>query len=327
MRAYTYEYTHTGGANMNELATIKASGIAAQPSITAGLFERFIAYIDAQPKTIETYTKALRQLFNYFSLNGITHPQREDIIAFREDLKASGHKPTTVQNYITATRLFFKWTAQENLYPDIAERIKGAKLDKEHKRDYLTSRQVKEVLEAIERDTLQGLRDYAILTLMITGGLRTIEVIRANIEDLRTAADSTALYVQGKGREEKTEYIKITALVEKAIRSYLKARGTAEATEPLFTSLSNNSQGERLSTRSISGIAKTRLQAAGYDSARLTAHSLRHTAVTLSLLAGRDLAEVQQFARHANIATTMIYNHALDKAKNTCSEAVAAAIF
>jgi integrase/recombinase XerC len=324
---YTYKYTHIGGFSMNELTIIKGNEISTQQSITAGLFERFIAYIDAQPKTIETYTKALRQLFNYFSLNGITRPQREDIIAFREELKASGHKPTTVQSYITATRLFFQWTAEENLYPNIAERLKGAKLDKEHKKDYLTSRQVKEVLSGIEQDTLQGLRDYAILTLMVTGGLRTIEVIRANIEDLRTVADSTALFIQGKGREEKTEYIKITAPVEKAIRAYLKARGTAEAGEPLFTSLSNNSKGERLSTRSISGIVKGRLQAAGYDSSRLTAHSLRHTAVTLSLLAGRDLAEVQQFARHANIATTMIYNHALDKAKNTCSEAVAAAIF
>ena len=69
------------------------------------------------------------------------------------------------------------------------------------------------------------------------------------------------------------------------------------------------------------------MQAAGYDSARLTAHSLRHTAVTLSLLAGKDITEVQQFARHKNIETTMIYNHALDKAKNTCSKAVESAIF
>ena len=72
---------------------------------------------------------------------------------------------------------------------------------------------------------------------------------------------------------------------------------------------------------------KARLCGAGYDSNKLTAHSLRHTAVTLSLLAGRDLAEVQQFARHASISTTMIYNHAIDKAKNGCSEAITAAIF
>lgn len=313
---------------MNELQAINTNNsIAVQQEITADIFTRFINFLDAQPKTVETYTRAIRQLLKYFSFNGISRPQRDDIIAFREELKASGHKPTTVQSYITATRLFFQWTAQENIYPNIAEHIKGAKLDKEHKKDYLTSRQTKDVLNAIEQDSLQGLRDYAMLTLMVTGGLRDIEVIRANIEDLRTVADNTVIYVQGKGREEKTEYIKISAPVEKAIRAYLKERGAAEDHEPLFVSLSNNSKGKRLSTRSVSGIVKQRLQAAGYDSPRLTAHSLRHTAVTLSLLAGKDLAEVQQFARHSNIATTMIYNHALDKAKNSCSEAITAAIF
>ena len=308
--------------------TVKSAGtLAAGRSLSADLYSRYIAYLDASPKTVETYTQALRQLFSYLSLNGITQPGREDLLAFRDDLKASGHKPTTVQNYITATRLFFQWTAQEGLYPNIAEHLKGAKLDREHKKDYLTSAQVKEILSTVDRADLQGLRDYAILTLMITGGLRTIEVARADIGDLRTAGNSTVLFVQGKGHEEKTDFVKIGAQVEKAIRAYLKARGQAGDEEPLFTSLSHNSKGQRLTTRSISGMVKSRMKAAGYDSARLTAHSLRHTAVTLSLLAGKDITEVQQFARHANLATTMIYNHALDKAKNTCGEAVAAAIF
>ena len=312
---------------MNALAVTQGRELTATQEVGAELFNRFIAYLDTTPKTIETYTKALKQLFNYFSLNGIKQPQREDVIAFRDELKASGHKPTTIQNYLTATKLFFKWTAQEGYYPNIAEHLKGAKLDREHKKDYLTSRQVKEVLESIERDSMQGLRDYAILTLMVTGGLRDIEVSRASIEDLRTAGENTVLYVQGKGRQEKTEYVKISPQVEKAIRAYLKARGDAEETEPLFTSLSNNSKGKSLTTRSISGIVKARLKEAGFNSERLTAHSLRHTAVTLSLLAGKDITEVQQFARHANIATTMIYNHSLDKAKNSCSEAIAQAIF
>lgn len=312
---------------MNEITVVQQSGIVAQQTIGAELFSRFISYLDAKPKTVQTYTRALRQLANYFSLNGITHPQREDIIAFREELKASGHKPTTVQNYITATKLFFQWTEQEGLYPNIANHLKGAKLDREHKKDYLTSRQVKEILATVDRSNLKGLRDYAILSLMVTGGLRTIEVVRADIADLRNAGESTVLYIQGKGRDEKTDYIKISQPVEKAIRAYLTARGRVAEDAPLFASTSHNNQGERMTTRSISGIVKERLKEAGYDSSRLTAHSLRHTAVTLSLLAGKEITEVQQFARHANIATTMIYNHALDKAKNTCSEAVASAIF
>lgn len=314
---------------MNELQHIERQNNSLEiiKTLDFNIYDRFIDYLDASPKTVETYKKALRQFFNYLALHGIRQPQREDVLAFRDDLKTSGLKPTTIQNYITATRIFFKWTEQERLYPNIAEHVKGAKLDKNHKKDYLTSRQTKEVLASIETDTEEGLRNYAILSLMVTGGLRTIEVSRANVGDLRTVGENTVLFIQGKGREEKTEYIKISAPVEKAIRTYLKEREFTTEEQPLFTSTSNNSKGKRITTRTVSAVVKNAFKNAGYDSNRLTAHSLRHTAITLALLAGRDITEVQQFARHANLNTTMIYNHALDKAKNGCSDAITSAIF
>lgn len=313
---------------MSEIIRVEAGTIReAQGALSEESYLRFVSFIDAAPKTVETYTRALRQMFRYFAENGIRNPQREDIISYRESLKATGHKPTTVQNYITATRLFFQWTEQERIYPNVAAHVKGAKLDREHKKDYLASSQCKEVLSGIDRSSLTGLRDYAVVALVITGALRTIEVSRADIGDLRTVGDSPVLYLQGKGREEKTEYVKLSPEVEKAIRDYLKARGETDSSAPLFCSDSNNSKGGRLSTRTISGICKASMVDAGYNSSRLTAHSMRHTGVTLALLNGASLEEAQQYARHANIATTMIYNHALDKAKNRCSEAVAAAIF
>jgi integrase/recombinase XerC len=312
---------------MANLTLVESRDLTAKQTVGAELLSRFIKYLDTSPMTVETYRKAIKQLFNYFSFNNIISPKREDIILFKEKLKTSSYKPSTIQIYITVAKLFFKWTAQEGLYPNISEHLKGVKLDRGFRKDYLTSGQVKEVLDCIKKDSSEGVRDYAILTLMIAGGLRTIEIIRANIEDLRTIADSSVIYVQGKGQTEKTDYIKITAHMEKAIRAYLFLRGNVNDKEPLFTSISNNSKGQRLSTRTIRQIAKKRLKAAGYNSQRLTAHSFRHTAITLSLLAGKDITEVQQFARHANITTTMIYNHALDKAKNSCSEAIAAAIF
>lgn len=302
------------------------TAIVTRRAITVDFFTSFIEYLDASPKTVETYTRAIRQFFKYVQEKGISQPTREDIIAYREHLKGS-HKPTTVQNYIVAVRLFFQWTEQKGLYPNVAEHIKGAKLDKNHKKDYLTSRQVKKVLETAKEESLQGLRDYAILALMFTGGLRTIEVSRANIEDLRIAGDSEVLYLQGKGHEEKTDYIKLIPKVEDAIRVYLKARGTLDPTEPLFTSTSNNSRGDRISTRTISGIVKNALKNAGYDSNKLTAHSTRHTAVTLALMGGQKLEEVQQFARHKNLATTLIYAHNLDRARNNCEATIAKAIF
>lgn len=311
---------------MNEIIVQNDNAIAPVQAITEDLYTRFTAYIDASEKTVQTYTRAIRQYAKWASENGITQPTREDILRYRNELKES-HKPTTVQNYITALRLFFQWTEQEQLYPNIANHIKGAKLDRSHKKDYLTSRQVKKVMETAKEENLQGLRDYAILALLFTGGLRTIEVSRANIEDIRTAGDNTVLYIQGKGREEKTEYVKIMPEVEDAIRAYLAARKPANTAEPLFTSTSNNSRGKRISTRTVSDIVKQALIKAGFNSDKLTAHSTRHTAVTLALLGGQSLQEVQQFARHANITTTQIYAHNLDRAKNQCEETIAKAIF
>lgn len=315
---------------MNSLTVIEVIegniALVAPQTITEDLYNRFINYVDASQKTVQTYTRAIRQFAKWLSLKEINQPTREDILDFREELKET-KKPTTVQNYITAVRLFFQWTEQEGLYPNIADHIKGAKLDKNHKKDYLTSRQVKKVLEHAKEDSLEGLRNYAILALMFTGGLRTIEVERANIEDLRTTGNDIALYIQGKGHEEKTDYIKLMPEVEDAIRVYLIARGNVDAKEPLFISHSNNSRGKRISTRSVSGIVKTALVNAGYNSEKLTAHSTRHTAVTLALLGGQSLQEVQQFARHSNITTTQIYAHNLDRAKNKCEETIAKAIF
>lgn len=312
---------------MNELTRVQPTALQAQQLIGEEAFNRYVQYIDASPKTVATYARATRQLLKYLGDNGIKQPRREDILAYRDYLIASGHKPSTVQSYIVAARLFFAWLEQEGIYSNVAEHVKGAKLDKAHKKDYMTTRQIKTMLSKVERDTLQGKRDYAMLVLMITGGLRTIEVSRADIGDIRALGDDTVLYLQGKGHVEKTDFVKLDGHVEEAIRDYLTARGATDQSAPLFTSSSNNSKGQRLSTRAISGIVKDRMQAAGYNSDKLTAHSLRHTAVTLSLLAGKPLEEVQQFARHSNMQTTLIYSHALDKAKNGCSAAIAASIF
>lgn len=310
---------------MGELTRIN-SEVVAQQAITEDLYSRFINYIDAKPKTIATYTRALKQFFAYLYNNNINHPQRADVIAFREELKASGHKPTTIQNYITTVRLFFQWTEQEHTYENIATHIKGAKIDQGHKKDYLTGKQVKTLISDIDRTTEQGQRDYAILSLMITTGLRTIEVVRADIGDLRAVGNDTVLYIQGKGHDEKTAFVKVSEPVEMAIREYLKTRQT-DGQQPLFASDANRNKGERMTTRSISRIVKENLISAGFNSERLTAHSLRHTAATLNLLNGGTIEETQQLLRHTSINTTMIYAHHLDRMNNKSEDRVAKAIF
>lgn len=315
--------------NIHTMQTVSSNQVASYNRFDFNTaYNDFINYIDASENTVKTYTRAIRQFFKYMVEHNISKPTRADILAYREHLKDAGRKASTVQNYIIALRQFFNWTEAQNIYPNIAKGIKGAKQTKDHKKDYLTSKQVKAILKDASKDkSLKGLRDKAILALMITGGLRTIEVSRANIEDLRALGDNTVLYIQGKGRDDKTEYMKVIPQVESAIREYLKARGNVTPQEPLFASISNNNAGKPMTTRSISGIVKEAMINAGFNSDRLTAHSLRHTAGTLNLLNGGTLEETQQLLRHQNIGTTMIYLHHLDREKNKSEERIGGAIF
>lgn len=310
---------------MNELNNFNQNNVIESKRIDNTLLKRFLEYLDASEKTVQTYTRALRQFFKFLYENNITQPQRTDVLAFRDSLKDKGRKPTTIKSYIVAVRLFFQWTNQEGLYPNIAEKIKGAKLDQAHKKDYLTVDQIKDVLNNIDTSTLTGARDYAIIVLMVTGGLRTIEVSRADMDDMRNVGNSPALYIQGKGREEKTEYVKLPLQVFKAIGRYREM--LEKQYDVLFVSTSNNNKGQRLTTRSISGIVKKRLKEAGYTSNRLTAHSLRHTAGTLNLMNGGTLEETQQLLRHSNINTTMIYLHHLERENNQSEKRIADALF
>ena len=296
---------------------------------TGGLdnwLDRFFMFIDVKAKSAETYRKATKQFMRYLSENGITEPTRDTVISWREHLRAE-HKPTTIQLYLTAIKLFFTWLENEGLYKNIANKVKGVKIQKGHKKDSLTSNQSKEVLSDIDTTTAKGKRDFAIVALLLTTGLRTIEIVRADVADLRTVGDSTVLFILGKGRDEKNEYVKVAPQVEKALREYLKTRDIKDESEPLFTSTSNENKGGRLTTRSISKIAKTSLVNAGLNSDRLTAHSFRHTAGTLALMNGAELTQVQQLLRHTNINTTMIYLHSIDRAKNNSEAIVADAIF
>ena len=284
--------------------------------INDDMFHSFMQYIDVKDKSLETYTRSLKQFFNYITVKGITEPTRQDIVQYRETLKAD-KQPATVQLYMIAVKQFFKWTDKAGIYPNVADNVKGVSVSKGMKKDYLTTGQVKDVLSRIDTETVKGKRDYAIIALMVTCGLRDIEVSRANVADLRTRQNSTVLYIQGKGKDDRESFVVVPDSLETVIREYLKARGGNS--EALFTSNSNHGKGDRLTTRSISRIVKTAMINAGLDSDRLTAHSLRHTAVTQALIAGQTLQEVQQFARHSNINTTLIYAHNLENEKNECS--------
>lgn len=290
------------------------------------LVQKWLQFTEVNTKTQLAYTKALKQLFKYFMKNKIVNPTREDILNWKSSLIAR-LKPTSVQLYIVATKLFFRFLAQEDIYQNIADKIKSPRLDPEHKKDALTIKQCKAILSAIDTSTEIGLRDRAIIALMMTAGLRTIEVVRANIEDIHNFGDNIYLSIQGKGHDEKASMILIASQVYKFIKEYLDTRKNKSGKEPLFTSTSRRNFNSRLETQTISKLIKSVMREVGIDDSRHTAHSLRHTAATQALLNGVPLTQVQQILRHSNINTTLIYSHHLERLKNKGEQTVADAIF
>lgn len=154
------------------------------------------------------------------------------------------------------------------------------------------------------------------INLLIRTGLRTIELERALIDDIKQEGGEIILFIQGKGRDMKDDYVILTSENIKPIQAYLQARGKAKGHEALFASHSNKNKGGGLSTRSIRRIVKERLKEIGIDSEKLTAHALRHTAITLSLLGGATLQEAKTLARHSDINTTLIYAQNISRLKD-----------
>lgn len=304
-----------------------ASNAVASQQFGACLLNDFFGFLDVSEKTRATYQRALLQLFRYFTAHGISTPSYDDIVAFKKELESAGRKASTISLYLAAARRFFSWTEQRGICPNVALGVKPPRCERGHKRDFLGATQLKAVLGNMSRESLQERRDFAIMALMTVDGLRTVEISRANVEDIRTLGDCTVLFVQGKGRKDRTEFVKLPAPVLAAINEYLALRGQVKDSEPLFAGIGNRNRKGRMTTRSISGIAKSALRSAGYNSSRLTAHSLRHSAVTLSLLGGMSLQEAQAFARHSNISTTTIYAHTVDRIRSMCEDTVCGMIF
>ena len=312
---------------MNSLTVQNTNQLQSMSLVNGAMAEKWISFLDASPKTTQTYTRSIAQFVRWCDAHGITRPTAQDIRDFRDEL-SKDHKPATVNAYLMSVKQFYKWLDEEGIAPNVAKNVKAVKLDTDtFKKDYLTSSQCKALLSSIDTSTINGKRDLAIVSLMLTTGMRDVEIMRANIEDIKTVGDFTALFYQGKGRSDKTKYKKLAVQVETILRDYLKARGESKPSEPLFVSTANRNAGERMTTRSISRIVKNRLLAIGLNSDRVTAHSLRHTCATMNLLNGGTLEETQSLLDHRDINTTLIYVHSLNRAERQAENRIADAIF
>ena len=276
--------------------------------------ERFLQSLDIKNSSKETYKRQLKAFICWGTAAHTIDLSRQELMRYKEYLQEKkALSALSIGGYLTAVRRFFEWLESEKVYPNIAKGIKGPKRKRGFRKDILTLEQVKELLISIDRSTLDGKRDYALLNLMIRTGLRTIEIARALKEDITRQAGQPILLIHGKGRDSKDEIVLLTENTLGPIREYLASRGKVREQDPIFASHSTKNKGKKLTTRSVSRIAKNRLRAINIDDNRLTAHSLRHTAITFSLLAGATPQEARAMARHADINTTLIYAHNINR--------------
>lgn len=284
----------------------------ARPKRIDELVDSFIASQDVKLSSKLLYRRTLKQYFNWVTKKGylLSEIARPEILEYKDELLLSGMSSLTVGSYITSVRRFYEWTEANKYYPNVAKGIKTPKRKQQFKKQPLLPSQATELLNYYQD---KALREYAIISLLLRTGLRTIEVIRASVEDITYKGSQRVLLIQGKGRDEKDNFVLLTDKTYQPIAQYLATRGNIDGSEPLFTSTSNNSKGERLTTRSISYIAKEGLKAIGLDERSFTAHSLRHTTAVNILRAGGSLETAQFTLRHSNPATTQIYTATLNE--------------
>lgn len=302
------------------------------PQAAPSKFEDFVAlWFDSdsmfrvREQSKRSYRKSLKAFTDWLDAQGIAQPTKQDVKDWCKAMDAAKFSTATKNLRLTTVRNFYKWLASEYGVANIAEGLKGWKETKEHRRGFLSCEEMKRLLAVVNADTLQGKRDKAILAVMMTAGLRTIEISRLHVGDVQHNGGVCYLEVLGKGRDD-TEAVKLSRKAEQLIRDWLAAREAVDIVSddsPLFCSLSRNSFGEVLSSNSVSTLTKGYLEAAGLKTKAITAHSLRHSMATNSLLKGASLMEVQQQLRHANLSTSQIYLHEAEKSQNRCTDFVA----
>lgn len=265
---------------------------------------------EKSPETIGTYRRALNEFQRWFVANKARcRFTTEDIEAYKDYLmNTRGLHQVSVSTYLTAVRRLCQYLVDIGLLDENpAKAVKGNRRPSTHSRKVLTQKEVELLLGTLRKDSDIGLRDRAIVFVMLFAGMSEIEIVRADVQDLEQTLMGWFLRSQGKGRTVKDQEVPIDPPVMDAIRLYLDTRGRIRPEDPLFVSHGHRSDGQRLNTRSVRSRINVHLEEAGLKKPGISPHSLTHTAALIWLNDGMSVDEVRQRMRHGTLDTTMIY--------------------
>jgi integrase/recombinase XerD len=255
--------------------------------------------------TASIYADGVRRFVEFLQVHGMA-PDQQAALHWKAELMTA-YAPGSINTWLAGVKAFYSWCAESGrMAANVMQGVKGAKRSntKRHKRQPIDDDEMRRILSLA-----LPARDRCILMIKAFTGVRDVEIHRADFDDLRSEQGELVLAVQGKGRIEKDEIVVLAhAAVRRSVSEWLAERGDKPG--PLFISAKNSMK--RIAPRTIRHIVKRAMRAGGVVGNK-TSHSFRHSAATNALRNGAKLQSVQGMLRHANIATTGIYVHELQR--------------
>jgi site-specific recombinase XerD len=283
-----------------------------------------VANGDASPDTITGYRGVVATWVNWCFDQGIDPATVtvSDIKRYRHMLIERNLSPVTVRWNLMVVRRFYEAARNAGLRLDNpAAGVKSPRV--RHAAEhfpYLSEQELATLLAAIPdpdqatgREKVRRLRDLLMVAMMALQGLRTIEVARANVENLTEKSGNFVLLVRGKIRD-RIAYLRPDTAAR--MKEYLGVRGPVPrdaSGTPLFSTVAQHPH--RLGRAHIRLCTSQCLRLAGLKRSGLSNHALRHTAATLGYLHTGDLRAVQELLGHADPRMTARYAHVVDMAQ------------
>lgn len=271
-----------------------------------------LTHMDVTAETLIDYAGRLGPFTTYLSEHGI---HENTLVEYKRTLAADKSIRTSTKNKkLTLARIFLRELYRRGFIPrDITLGVKSFEQSKKHKRSGLDDDDMQLLREWVslnQNRSAKHLRTTCMLLLLTYHGLREIEVCRLQYEDIDFVG--SRIFIQGKGRDDK-EPVHLNPDVCEVLEHYCKEFRIGSGY--VFFSISNNSSyGKPLTTRGLrSTITKLFNRLGIYKNV----HGLRHYYVTklVEEFPG-DLFTVMSFSRHRSLEQLMVYNDAVNQAKD-----------
>lgn len=264
-------------------------------------------------RTLETYDKALKRFFDYLvgqNIFAVTEITASHIRGFMVELKDKGLKGITVHQYYRVLRTFFTFLHQEDyLTKYLMVNVKPPKVEQKEMRTF-TAQEISKLLNAFDRNDFIGMRNYCIMCLFFSTGIRKGELSDLTIADVNITNDLIRI-ANGKGQKER--FAPIGKTLRRALIQYLTMREeylNGESCRWLFITPRPN----RKMTNSCMGVLFQKLKKTlKMTGEKVSCHTWRHTFAKNYLLNGGDIFSLQKILGHADIATTKNYLHLNEK--------------